>query len=147
MPLPKDKKIEKKVGYFQKENPGLTIYIGNLLFSKNEFEIKALFERFGKVKYVKIVVEPKTGKSKGIAFVQMTDKKEALKAIEVLNGKEYDGRTLKVSIANERENVQKPIPKKKESSKKEALPAFKAKTKKVKRPKGLEVLFKNLKKK
>lgn len=146
MPLPKNKKIEKKIGYFQKENLGLTIYIGNLLFSKNEFEIKALFERFGKVKYVKIVVEPKTGKSKGIAFVQMTDKKAALKAIQTLDGKEYDGRTLKVSIANERENIQKVIPKK-TSTKKETESSFKTKAKKVKKPKGLEVLFKNLKKK
>lgn len=147
----KDKKIriEKKLGYFQRENPGLTIYIGNLLYSKTESEIKGLFSKFGVVKYVKIVVDPKTNKSKGIAFVQMPDKNEALKAIEKLNGKELDGRTLKVSIANERETDLNPRP-----SRKQKLAAKEAGTPKtaspkqrpVKRPKGLEVLFKNIKK-
>lgn len=149
MPLPKDQRIEKKTGYFQKDNPnGLTVYIGNLLYSKNEHEIKALFEKFGAVKYVKIVVEPKTGKSKGIAFVQMANKKDALVAIEKLNGKEYDGRTLKVSIANERENIERPKPRKKAEASSDALKDMKTRGgKKPRRPKGLDVLFKNLKKK
>lgn len=145
----KDKKIrvEKKLGYFQRDNPGLTIYIGNLVYTKKESEIMALFSKFGLVKYVKIVVDPKTNKSKGIAFVQMPDKKEALIAIEKLNGKELDGRTLKVSIANERETDLNPRPSRKQKlAAKEQGVKSAPKQKAKRRPKGLEVLFKNLKK-
>lgn len=95
---------EKKIGYYQRENKGETIYIGNLSFAKSEVEIKAIFEKFGPVKYVKVVTDMTTGKSKGIAFVQMPNKLEATKAIKTLNNTVLDERTLKVSIAQPRES-------------------------------------------
>lgn len=81
------------------QDPGKMIYIGNLLFNKPHDEIKALFAEYGKVKSVKIIVEPETNISKGYAFVKMSSSKNAIVAIEALNGKELDGRMLKVSEA------------------------------------------------
>lgn len=96
---------ELKVGYYQPDSNGLTIYIGNLIYEKTQYDIKALFEEYGNVKYVKINVDPETNKSKGFGFVQMSNKSEGFKAIKSLNGKQLDGRTLKVSEAKEQENA------------------------------------------
>lgn len=93
---------EKKCGYFQVNPDVTTIYVGNLKYNKTEKQVQELFGRFGSVKYSKIVLDPKTGKGKGIAFVQMPNKKHAREAIEKLNGTQIDGRTLKVSVASER---------------------------------------------
>jgi len=78
-----------------------TIYIGNLDYTKREGEIKKMFQKFGKVVYVKLILDTKTNKSKGIAFVQMSSLKGAEEAIQHFDGQQVDGRTLKVSIAAE----------------------------------------------
>ncbi len=95
---------ELKVGYYRPDSNGLTVYVGNLIYSKTQYEIKELFQEFGNVNYVKINVDPATNKSKGFGFVQMTNKSDAFKAIKSLNAKQLDGRTLKVSVAKELEN-------------------------------------------
>lgn len=82
--------------------PVTTVYIGNLKYGRDERDIKELFSEFGKVKEVSVVLDPETETSKGIAFVKMYDAKEAATAIKALNGAQFDGRTLKVSIANDR---------------------------------------------
>lgn len=79
----------------------VTIYIGNLNYRKDEESIKKMFSPFGKVKDVYILVDAKTKLKKGIAFVRMYKNDEAQKAINYLNGREIDGRTLKVSKAIE----------------------------------------------
>ena len=96
--------LERKVGYYQQDETVTTLYIGNLNYKKDEYQVKAMLEKFGKVKYVKIVVDPKTSVSKGIAFVQMPNGKHAKQAIDALNDTQVDGRTLKVSIAKQRSN-------------------------------------------
>src|SRR5690606_2913109 len=92
-------KSERRIGYFQKENPGKTIYIGNLSYEMTEEQIFNKFRSFGKVKYVKLITDLKTKKSKGIAFVQMPKESEASRAIATLDGQVIDGRTVKVSEA------------------------------------------------
>lgn len=82
--------------------PTVTVYIGNLKYERDERDIKELFSEFGKVKEVSVVMDPETEMSKGIAFVKMYDTAEANTAIKALNGAKFDGRTLKVSIANDR---------------------------------------------
>lgn len=96
--------LDTKIGYFQKDSSVTTIYVGNMSYEKTEIEIKALFETYGKVNYVKLIKDNKTHNSKGIAFVQMPAKKEAQMALTKLNGMQVDGRTLKVSIAQEKDN-------------------------------------------
>lgn len=144
--MDKPERKELKVGYYQPDSNGLTIYIGNLIYAKTQYDIKALFEEFGNVKYVKINVDPKTNQSKGFGFVQMSNKSDGFKAIKSLNGKQLDGRTLKVSEAKEQEN-----PKWKAPDYKKAVKEIEEEEKKTPRrrdkKRGLDVLldFKNKK--
>ena len=71
-----------------------------------------MFEKFGVVNYVKLVKDSSTQLSKGIAFVQMLNRKHAKQAISILNDSELDGRTLKVSIAVENNQASGTIKKK-----------------------------------
>lgn len=76
-----------------------TVYIGNLSYKRNEKGITKLFAPFGPVKYVKLLKVGKQDQSKGVAFVEMANAKDADRAILALNGKVVDDRTLKVSRA------------------------------------------------
>ena len=100
----KEKRVELKTGYYNPDSKGITIYIGNMSYEKDQYAVKELFEAFGKVNYVKIAVDPKTNKSKGYAFVQMPNKLEGFKAIRKLDGTSLDDRTLKVSEAKPQDN-------------------------------------------
>lgn len=132
------------------QDPGKMIYIGNLLFTKEHKEIKEMFAEFGKVKSVKIIVEPETNKSKGYAFVKMSSSKNAMKAIETLNGKQHDGRTLKVSEAKPQDeknllSVDKKtkLTAREKTEKKELTKELREK-KAPRKKKGLETLFEYL---
>ncbi len=92
-------------GRLSREDRFTTVYIGNMSYEKDEFEIKKLFSTYGKVTYVRLVKDQKTSRSKGFAFVQMPTEKDALYAIERLNGSKMDGRTLKVSVAVENDTI------------------------------------------
>lgn len=120
---------------------GVTIYIGNLRYKRDEEGIQKLFEKYGKVEYVDLVKDPKTKLSKGIAFVRMPVRKQALYAIDKLNGREIDGRTLKVSVALDR--FETPIKTGAKVAKRptEDQDQNKKKTIKKRREKGLKVLF------
>ena len=79
-----------------------TIYVGNLPFSATEQDVKALFERHGKVESVKLINDRETGKPRGFGFVEMSSA-DAARAMQALNGTDFDGRPLKVNEAQERE--------------------------------------------
>jgi RNA recognition motif-containing protein len=74
------------------------IYVGNLSFQTTEDDLKDLFAQAGPVDSVRIITDRDTGRSKGFAFVEMSDG-AAAKAIAQLNGKELKGRTLTVNEA------------------------------------------------
>ena len=76
-----------------------TVYIGNLHYKIKEKDLIGIFGKYGKVGNVKLVIDLKTKKSKGIAFVEMFDADDMAKAILNLNGKLLDGRVAKVSEA------------------------------------------------
>jgi cold-inducible RNA-binding protein len=78
------------------------IYVGNLSFQTTEHDLSVLFERIGRVESVNIITDRDTGRSKGFAFVEMSDA-DADKAIAQLNGTEVGGRTLTVNEARPRE--------------------------------------------
>lgn len=98
----------KKSNFFKSKkeikNKGVMVYIGNLRYKRDENGIKFLFSRYGKVEEINIIKNPGTDTSKGYAFVNMLDAEEANNAVKGLNGAVIDGRTIKASIALEREN-------------------------------------------
>lgn len=80
----------------------MNIYSGNLAYSLNEADLRKAFEEFGTVDSVNIITDRQTGMSKGFGFVEMPDDDEAKAAIEGLDGKELDGRPIKVNKARPR---------------------------------------------
>jgi cold-inducible RNA-binding protein len=75
------------------------IFVGNLDFGATEESIRALFEPYGAIERVSLVTDRDTGRSRGFAFVEMTNAAEADRAIEALNGMDSGGRALNVNEA------------------------------------------------
>ncbi len=78
---------------------GKKLYVGNLAFSATEESINNLFSQHGTVDSCRLVTDRDTGRSKGFGFVEMSSPEEAATAISSLDGKELDGRALKVNEA------------------------------------------------
>jgi len=76
----------------------MNIYVGNLSYKTTEDELRKQFENFGKLDKIKLI-KNNFGKSKGFAFVEMPVEKEANIAINDLNGKEINGRKIRVQNA------------------------------------------------
>ncbi|MBS1855134.1 MAG: RNA-binding protein [Acidobacteria bacterium] len=75
------------------------IFVGNLDFAATDSELRSMFERFGSVDRVNMVTDRDTGRSRGFAFVEMSDAGSADQAIAGLNGKELNGRAMVVNEA------------------------------------------------
>ncbi|MFQ5412534.1 MAG: RNA recognition motif domain-containing protein [Phycisphaerae bacterium] len=79
------------------------LYVGNLSYRTDESALEQAFSEFGAVSSVAVIKDRYSGESKGFGFVEMNDDSEAQAAIEGLNGKDLDGRSLKVNEARPRE--------------------------------------------
>ncbi|MSQ41787.1 MAG: RNA-binding protein [Dehalococcoidia bacterium] len=79
------------------------IYVGNLPYSATEDEIRRLFEAHGEVVSCAIPTDRETGRPRGFGFVEMSNE-DAANAIAALDGKDFDGRTLRVNEARPRED-------------------------------------------
>jgi RNA recognition motif-containing protein len=77
------------------------LYVGNLPFGTTTDDLRDLFAQYGNVKSAQVVMDRETGRSRGFGFVEMNDGAEA--AIDALNGKEFQGRSLAVNEARPRE--------------------------------------------
>lgn len=75
------------------------LFVGGLSWDTKEDGLKEFFEQVGKVVEVSIITDRFSGKSKGFGFVTMETEEDTKKAIEELNGKELDGRSLTVNEA------------------------------------------------
>ena len=75
------------------------IFVGNLDFHVVEDELRQLFAQFGQVDRVSVMTDRDTGRSRGFAFLEMTNNEEGEKAIAELNGSQFSGRTLNVNEA------------------------------------------------
>jgi cold-inducible RNA-binding protein len=73
------------------------IFVGNLDFGATEDSVRSLFEAHGAVDRVSIVTDRETGRSRGFAFVEMSNPNEADQAIAALNGYNLGGRSLNVN--------------------------------------------------
>jgi RNA recognition motif-containing protein len=81
----------------------MNIYVGNLSYSLSESELRDAFAGFGEVSSAKVLMDRETGRSRGFGFVEMPNQNEAEAAIAQLNGKELDGRALRVNEARPKE--------------------------------------------
>jgi len=86
----------------------MKLYVGNLSFETTENDLQDLFEQHGKVEDVSLVMDRMTGRSRGFAFVTMTDNAAGTAAMSALNGTEIAGRALTVNEARPQEKRQRP---------------------------------------
>jgi len=77
----------------------LNIFVGNLSFNSTESDIRSLFEAYGTVDRVNVVTDRDTGQARGFAFVEMSVDAEGNSAINGLNGRDLNGRTLNINEA------------------------------------------------
>lgn len=77
----------------------VNIFVGNLSYQTSQDDLQAAFAQFGAVERVHIVTDRDTGQSRGFAFVEMTERKDAENAIAQLNGTELNGRAINVNEA------------------------------------------------
>ncbi|HMU97221.1 MAG TPA: RNA-binding protein [Chitinophagales bacterium] len=82
----------------------MNIYIANINFRTSTEALQQLFENYGEVTSAKIITDRETGRSRGFGFVEMSNDEEAQKAIDELNGSEFDGKALSVNVAKPKEN-------------------------------------------
>jgi len=80
------------------------LYVGNLSFDTGEAELQELFGSMGEVLTANVITDRDTGRSRGFGFVEMANEADAQNAIQNLDGKELQGRNLKVNMAKPREN-------------------------------------------
>ncbi|NJO12536.1 MAG: RNA-binding protein [Gammaproteobacteria bacterium] len=78
------------------------LYVGNLPFTATEDAVRALFAPHGTIEKVSLITDRDTGRPRGFGFVEMNNA-DASRAIQALNGKEFEGRALKINEAQERE--------------------------------------------
>jgi len=82
----------------------MNIFVAKLDYGTSEDTVRDLFNQFGEVESVKIIMDKFTGRSKGYGFVEMPSDEEGSRAIESLNDTEVDGRTIVVKKAQPRED-------------------------------------------
>jgi len=76
-----------------------TIYLSNLSYKRDRNGLRALLAPIARVKSIKVIVEPSTQQSRGMAFVELATAEDVKKAFEALNNRIVDGRTLKIKMA------------------------------------------------
>lgn len=82
----------------------MKLYVGNLSFQTTENDLQDLFEQYGEVREVMLIMDKMTGRSRGFAFVTMGSKDEGESAINALNGRDFAGRNLTINEARPRED-------------------------------------------
>lgn len=78
---------------------GKKLYVGNLSYSVDSVQLSDLFGQVGTVDSSNVIMDRDSGRSKGFAFVEMSENSEAQAAIEKFNGKDFGGRAMNVSEA------------------------------------------------
>ena len=79
------------------------LFVGNMTYDTTEETLRTMFAEAGTVVSVDVIKDRNTGMSKGFAFITMSSQADAAKAISLFNGKDIDGRPLKVDTAKARE--------------------------------------------
>ncbi len=87
---------------------GVRLYIANMSQETTKQDLQTMFSEAGTVASVEVVMNQKTGKSRGFAFVTMLSQEEAEKAVHMFNAKDVNGQTLRVNITLPREEQPTP---------------------------------------
>jgi len=77
------------------------LYVGNLPFTATDESVRALFAKHGTVEKVSLITDRDSGRPRGFGFVEMSNA-DAARAMQALNGTDFEGRALKVNEAQER---------------------------------------------
>ena len=80
------------------------LFVGSLTYATTDDSLKAFFETIGPVASARVITDRETSRSKGFGFVEFEDEANNQTAVDQLNGKELDGRTIAVSIARPKED-------------------------------------------
>ena len=75
------------------------LFVGNLSFQVSDLELEDLFKEYGEVASAKVIIDKRTGRSRGFGFVEMNSEDQAQQAIEALNGADVKDRQINVSQA------------------------------------------------
>jgi len=81
----------------------MKLYVGNLPFNTTNQDLNEIFGEIGSVESANVIEDRETGRSRGFGFVEMANKEDGERAISELNGKEVNGRELKVNEAKPQE--------------------------------------------
>jgi RNA recognition motif-containing protein len=80
------------------------LFVGGIPYNSSEDSLAEAFSEAGTVDSASIITDKMTGRSKGFGFVEMSSEEEAQKAIEMFDGKEFEGRNLTVNEARPKED-------------------------------------------
>ncbi|MCH97200.1 ribonucleoprotein, partial [Trifolium medium] len=92
-------RIERQPRTFE---PVIRVYVGNLAWEVDDAKLEQIFSEHGKVVRAQVIYDRETGRSRGFGFVTMSDETEMNDAIAALDGQSLDGRTIRVSVAEDR---------------------------------------------
>lgn len=77
----------------------MNIYVSSLSWGTTDESLRSLFEQYGQVASASVITDRETGRSRGFGFVEMPSDEEGQKAIEALNGAQFEGRSIGVNVA------------------------------------------------
>jgi len=80
----------------------MNIFVGGLPFKVDERELKEIFEKYGELTSVKLIIDKQSGRSKGFGFVEMADDEAGQQAIDALDSTELYGRTIGVRVSEDK---------------------------------------------
>lgn len=81
----------------------MNIYVSQLSWGTQSDSLETLFSQFGEVSSANVITDRESGRSRGFGFVEMPNDEEGQKAIDTLNGTEFEGRNISVAVARPRE--------------------------------------------
>ncbi len=87
----------------------MKVYVGNLPFSVDDGKLKEIFSEFGDITEATVIKDKYSGRSKGFGFVTFAEKADAERAVSEMDGKEVEGRALKVNEAKPMDPDRKPM--------------------------------------
>ena len=89
---------------FVSNSPVTKLYVGNLPFTATEDSVRALFAPHGAVEKLSLITDRETGSPRGFGFVEMANA-DAARAMQALNGADFDGRPLRINEAQNKERA------------------------------------------